>query len=109
VTAPTPAPTTPGPSTPGPKAPGRRLDPLLLVVIGVAAGILIAALQRPAVGTWVVCASLSCAAALRLVLRPRAAGLLVVRSRRIDVVVLVGLAVAVGVLAAVTPFPGSGG
>jgi hypothetical protein len=92
-----------------PKAPTRRFDPLLLIVAGVTAGIVIAAVHRPQLGTWVVCASLSVATVLRLLLRPRNAGLLVVRSRRIDVLVLAGLAVAVGVLAAVTPFPSTGG
>jgi hypothetical protein len=87
----------------------RRLDPLLLVVAGVAAGIVIAAFHRPKTGTWVICVSLSVAAVLRLVLRSRDAGMLVVRSRRVDVLVLAGLAVAVGVLAAVTPFPPNGG
>jgi Protein of unknown function (DUF3017) len=94
-------------TTPAP--PRRRVDPLLFVVLGVAAGIFIAAIHRPQVGTWVVCASLAVAAVLRLVLLPRDAGLLVVRSRRVDVMVLAGLATAVGVLAAVTPFPTSGG
>jgi hypothetical protein len=42
---------------------------------------------------------------LRLLLRERDAGSLVVRIRRIDVVVLAGLAVALAVLAGVTPFP----
>jgi hypothetical protein len=42
---------------------------------------------------------------LRLVLRPRAAGSLVVRSRQLDVLVLMTLAITTGVLAAVTPFP----
>jgi hypothetical protein len=85
------------------------VDPLLFIVLGVAAGIVISAVHRPQIGSWVVCASLGVAAALRLVLLPRNAGLLVVRSRRIDVMVLAGLAIAVGVLAAVTPFPTTGG
>jgi hypothetical protein len=91
-----------------PAAPHRRLDPLLLIALGVAAGVVIAALHRPQAGSWVVCASLAIAALLRLVLLPRNAGLLVVRSRRVDVCVLAGLAAAIGVLAAVTPFPTSG-
>lgn len=94
-------------TTPAP--PHRRVDPLLLVILGVAAGIIIAAVHRPEAGTWVVCGSLTVAALLRLVLLPRDAGLLVVRSRRVDVLTLAGLAAAVGVLAAVTPFPTSGG
>jgi len=53
----------------------------------------------------VIAGTLAVAAVLRLVLRPRAAGSLVVRSRQVDVVVLAVLAAAVGVLALVTPFP----
>jgi hypothetical protein len=40
-----------------------------------------------------------------LVLRPRDAGSLVVRSRQVDVVLLTALAAAIAVLALVTPFP----
>lgn len=53
----------------------------------------------------VVSVTLAVAALLRLLLRPRAAGSLVVRSRQVDVLVLAVLAAAVGILALVTPFP----
>jgi hypothetical protein len=72
---------------------------------GVVAGVLVAALDHAQAGLYVVAAALGVGAALRLVLRPRDAGSLVVRSRRLDVLVLAGLAVALGVIAAVTPFP----
>lgn len=85
---------------------GRRLDPLLFVVAGVAVGLLVAVVDRPRPGLWVICASLAVAALLRLLLSPRLAGSLVVRRREVDVVVLAGLAVGLGVLAAVTPFHG---
>jgi hypothetical protein len=92
-----------------PTAPARRrLDPLLLVVAGVVAGAVIAALRHPQPGMFVVAGALALAAVLRLVLRPRAAGSLVVRSRQVDVLVLAALAAGIGVLAAVTPFPSSG-
>jgi uncharacterized membrane protein len=87
----------------------RRIDPLLVVVVGVGAGILVAALHRPQAGMFIASAALAVGAALRLVLRPRQAGSLVVRSRQVDVLILAGLAVAVGVMAAVTPFPSGGG
>jgi len=87
----------------------RRIDPLAPVALIVAVGVLIAALHHPRSGTWVACGGLSAAAVLRLVLSPRNAGLLVVRNRRVDVVVLTSLAVALGVLAAVTPFPSGHG
>jgi hypothetical protein len=84
----------------------RRPDPLVVVALGVAAGLGVAAAHRPQAGLFVLAVALGLGAFVRLVLRPRDAGSLVVRGRRLDVVVLGGLAVAVGVLAAVTPFPG---
>jgi hypothetical protein len=83
----------------------RRPDPLLVVIAGVAAGVVIAAARHPQPGMYVVAGALALGAVLRLVLRPRAAGSLVVRSRQLDVLVLMTLAVAIGVIAAVTPFP----
>jgi hypothetical protein len=85
--------------------PRRRLDPLAAVVAVVAVGVLVAALHHARAGMYVAAGGLASGAALRLMLRERDAGLLVVRRRRIDVVVLAGLALALGVLAAVTPFP----
>jgi len=87
----------------------RRIDPLAPVAAVVAVGIGIAALHHARVGMWVAAGGLAGAALLRLVLRERDAGSLVVRIRRIDVVVLAGLAIALGVLAAVTPFPSGSG
>ena len=86
----------------------RRIDPLLGVALGVGAGIVVAALRQPQAGMFLTAGALAVGAFLRLVLRPRAAGSLVVRSRQVDVVVLGGLAIAIGVLAAVTPFPSGG-
>lgn len=92
-----------------PPPPRRRVDPLLLVVAVVAIGLIVAGVHQPQVGMWIVCGALAVAAVLRLVLRERDAGSLVVRIRRLDVLVLAGLAIALGVFAAVTPFPtGSG-
>lgn len=87
------------------RPPRRRLDPLIGVILGVAVGVVIAAVRHPQPGMFVVSAALAVGAVLRLVLRPRAAGSLVVRSRQLDVLVLVTLAITIGVLAAVTPFP----
>jgi hypothetical protein len=87
----------------------RRIDPLLAVVLGVGVGIVVAALRQPQVGMFLMSGALAVGAVLRLVLRPRQAGSLVVRSRQVDVAVLAGLAIALGVLAAVTPFPSDGG
>jgi F0F1-type ATP synthase assembly protein I len=83
----------------------RRRDPLFAVLVGVAAGVILAAVRHPQPGMYVVAGALGLGAVLRLVLRPRDAGSLVVRSRQLDVLVLMTLAVAVGVIAALTPFP----
>ena len=106
--APPDAPVTPPAGGPQ-QVPQRRLDLLAIVVGIVVVGVLIAALHHPRTGMFVACAGLGLGAFLRLVLSPRNAGLLVVRKRRIDVVVLLGLAVGLGVLAAVTPFPAGQG
>jgi Na+/proline symporter len=86
-------------------APKRRLDPILPVVVAVAVGVLFAALHHPRTGMYIVAAALGAGAVLRIVLSPRNAGSLVVRRKRVDVIVLAGLALALFVLAAVTPFP----
>jgi hypothetical protein len=91
-----------------PRRPRRRLDPLLVVLGVVAAGLIVAGLHQPQIGMWIICGALGGAAVLRLVLRERDAGSLVVRIRRLDVLVLSTLAIALGVLAAVTPFPAGG-
>jgi hypothetical protein len=90
-------------------APSRRFDPLAPVAITVLVGVLIAALHHPRTGMFVACGGLAAGGLFRLLLSPRNAGLLVVRKRRVDVVVLLGLALALGVLAAVTPFPAGSG
>lgn len=89
--------------------PRRRFDPLAVIAAAVAVGVLIAALHHPRTGMFVACGALGAGGVLRLVLSPRNAGLLVVRKRRVDVVVMLGLALALGVLAAVTPFPAGQG
>lgn len=87
-----------------PEEPPRRpFDPLIGVAAGVAIGIAVIALHRPRIGLFIVAGALATGAALRLLLRPRAAGSLVVRGRQVDVVILGALAVALAVLAAVTP------
>jgi hypothetical protein len=83
----------------------RRIDPILAVIAGVAVGVVIATAHHPQPGMYVIAVALAAGAVLRLVLRPRSAGSLVVRSRQLDVLVLLSLAVAIGVIAAVTPFP----
>ncbi|HWB65216.1 MAG TPA: DUF3017 domain-containing protein [Mycobacteriales bacterium] len=81
----------------------RAVDPLIPVLAVGAVGILLAALHHARSGMWVVTVALAAAAVLRLVLDERAAGSLIVRGKRLDVAVLTALAVALGVMAAVTP------
>jgi hypothetical protein len=92
-----------------PAPPRRHGDPLLAVVVIVAAGIATLTLHRLRAGMYVVAAGLALAAVLRLLLRPRAVSSLVVRSKQADVLVLGALAVAIAVLAAVTPLSGGAG
>lgn len=87
----------------------RNVDPLLAVVVVVAAGIATLALHRLRAGMYVIAAGLALGATLRLLLRPRAASSLVVRSRQSDVVVMAALAIAIAVLATVTPLAGGTG
>jgi hypothetical protein len=85
---------------------GRLLPGLLTgIAAGVAAGLLLTWLHHPQVGMYVVAAALAAAALLRLTLSERRAGLLVVRSRWLDVLALTALAVAIAAVAAATPFP----
>lgn len=86
----------------------RRVDPLLFVLAGVAAGVVVAALHEPRTGLFLVAAALGAGALLRLVLRPRDAGSLVVRSRRIDVAVLGALAAALALVTAFTHLAATG-
>jgi hypothetical protein len=96
-------PVEPSPVQPSPVR--RSPDPLLLILGGVAAGVALMVDRQVRPGLYVCAISLAVAALLRLGLRQRDAGNLVVRSRHVDVAVLLAAAVAVAVLAAITPFP----
>jgi hypothetical protein len=76
-----------------------REAPLLGALAGVAAGLAVGALHRWRLGALIVAAALLAACVLRLVLPTRRSGLLVVRSKRIDVAVLAGLGTALLALA----------
>jgi hypothetical protein len=83
---------------------GREL-PLTCVLLAVTGGLVLAAFDRWRMGAAVIGAAVLGAAVLRLVLPARRAGLLVVRSRRLDVAVLLALAVGLLVLVSVVPAP----
>ena len=83
-------------------------EPLVVVLAAVAVGIWLVWVHHPRKGLATIALALAVAAFLRLVLPPRDAGLLVVRTRAVDVAVLVALSGAVVVLALVQHFPGPG-
>lgn len=95
---------------PVPKPPRRgvlgvlvRQWPLLLVLGGGVAGMLVVTLDGFRLGCSLLGASVSFAAVARAVLPARRVGLLVVRSRPFDVLVLALMGAALVVLAAVVP------
>jgi hypothetical protein len=81
----------------------QRELPLIAVLGVVVAGLLLGALEQWRVGALLVGAGLVLAAGLRLVLPVRRSGLLVVRSRRLDVAVLLLLGAGLMALAASVP------
>jgi hypothetical protein len=83
-------------------------EPLIAVLAAVAVGLWLVWVHHPRKGLGTIALALAAGALLRLVLPPRDAGLLVVRSRLIDVSVLLVLASVVVVLAVVQHFPGPG-
>jgi hypothetical protein len=101
-------------TAPAPVVPKRRWrppvirEPLVAVLAAVAVGLWLVWAHHPRKGLATIALALAAAALLRLVLPPRDAGLLVVRSRLIDVGVLLVLSGLVVVLAVVQHFPGPG-
>ena len=83
----------------------RHEWPLALVLLGVLAGLLLTAADRFRIGSAVLSATMLLALVLRAVLPERQAGLLVVRSRPLDLLVLGVLAVGMAVLTVVVPPP----
>jgi hypothetical protein len=83
---------------------GRQL-PLTAVLAVVGAGLALGAAGAWRPGAWVIGAGVVLAGVLRLVLPARRAGLLAVRSRRLDAALLLGLGTALVVLASSVPEP----
>jgi hypothetical protein len=82
-----------------------RQWPLLLVLIGLITALAVVALDGFRLGCMLLGASILFAAVARMVLPPRRVGLLVVRSRPFDVLVLAAMGVALVVLSIVVPGP----
>ena len=80
-----------------------RQLPLFAVLVAVAVGLAMIALEHWRRGLLVVGLALVGAAVLRLVLPERRVGFLAVRSRPVDVVLMAGTGVAVAVLSVVVP------
>jgi hypothetical protein len=82
-----------------------RQWPLLLVIGAGASGFLAVALDHFRTGCLLIASSVLFAALSRAVLPPRRVGLLVVRSRAFDLLVLLVMGVSLLVLAVVVPSP----
>jgi hypothetical protein len=84
-----------------------RAWPVVVVLVGVVAGLVIALLWEPGwrVGCLVIGGSLAVGAVERMALPSRSAGLLQVRSKAFDAGMLTVLSAAIIVLAVVVPMP----
>ncbi|MFM9135574.1 MAG: DUF3017 domain-containing protein [bacterium] len=79
--------------------------PIIIVLTGVAAALVVVALDRFRLGSLILAASVLLAFVLRLVLPKSQAGMLAVRSRTTDLIVLGGLGAALAVFAFWVPPP----
>jgi len=82
-----------------------RQWPLAVVLLGVAASLIVVALDHFRIGSLMLAGSLVLAFILRLVLPTSQIGMLAVRSRKVDLVVLGALAVVLAVFALWVPPP----
>lgn len=93
----------------GPPAPRSLLArewPIIVVLLGVLAGlVIVGALDRFRRGSLVIAAFVVLGAWLRALLTPERAGVLVVRGKAVDVATLLTLGVGLTVLALVVPAP----
>ena len=80
-------------------------EPLVWLLALVTAGLVVIRAHHTRVGLGLIAAAVGLAALIRLVLSPRAAGLLAVRTRGFDVAVLLALAGGLVALVVLVPFP----
>ena len=80
-------------------------EPLVWLLVVVFAGLVLIRAHHTHLGLWMVVGAVGAAAVLRLVLSPRAAGLLAVRNRAFDVAMLAVLTGGLAALVVLVPFP----
>lgn len=88
-----------------PRRRGFREWPILIVCLGIAGGLAYMGMHHFKRGSIVIAAFVCLAAVLRIVLPERAAGMLAVRGRVVDVLALVTLGVAIAVVTVFVPPP----
>jgi hypothetical protein len=81
-----------------------RQWPLLVVIVAVGAGLLLVAAERWRSGLVVMGLAMVLAGLFRLLLPVRRVGFLAVRSRPVDVALMIGVGVAVAVIALAIPY-----
>ena len=84
---------------------GFREWPILIVCLGIAGGLTYMGMDHFKRGSMIVAIFVCVAAGLRLVLPARAAGLLAVRGKVVDVLGLVALGVVIAIITYVVPPP----
>lgn len=82
-----------------------RQWPITVVLVGVAASLIVVALDHFRIGSLMLAGSLVLAFILRLILPSGRAGMLAVRSRTVDLIVLGSLAIVLAVFALWVPPP----
>ncbi|MDQ1688345.1 MAG: hypothetical protein QOK42_1320 [Frankiaceae bacterium] len=80
-------------------------EPLVWLLVALTAGLVVIRAHHTRVGLAIIAGAVAAAALLRLALSPRAAGLLVVRTRGFDVAALAAMAGGLAALAVLVPFP----
>jgi hypothetical protein len=95
----------PAPRATAPAALALVREPLVWLVALTAAALVVIRAHHTRLGLAMIAGAVGLAAVLRLVLSPRAAGLLAVRTRALDVATLLALTAGLVALAVLVPFP----
>jgi hypothetical protein len=94
-----------GPRLPSTTTLSLLREPLIWLLAVVTAGLVVIRAHHTRAGLWLLAAAVGMAALARLVLSPRAAGLLAVRTRGFDVTVLLAMTGGLVALVVLVPFP----